>query len=131
MIASKQTFSLHCRSLILAVFCFLYVIKFQIFLIRFCRLMTICVYRNCVRTLRDVCHGSTLVWRLRSSLLTPCYSARYTQTMVTDAPVPEVLQVRWIKAAMREKWSWGFPTRSDTIWPVQLLKTARSLKFQI
>ena len=30
---------------------------------------------------------------------------------------------------MRENWSSGFPTSSDTNWPVQSQKHARSLKF--
>ena len=32
---------------------------------------------------------------------------------------------------MQENRSLGFPTRSDTNWPVQLQKMARSLKFWI
>ena len=34
-------------------------------------------------------------------------------------------------AAMREKRFSGFPTRSDTNWPVQLQKMAGTLKFRI
>ena len=47
---------------------------------------------------------------------------------VSSAPA---LGLNTIRAATQENRSSGFPTRSDTNWPVQSQEQARSLKFRI